>query len=43
MLDGRVVVVVVTLFELELLWLTCGDDIELWLALEVVLDGRVTC
>lgn len=42
-LDGRVVVVVVTLFELELLWLTCGDDIELWLALEVVLDGRVTC
>ena len=40
-LDGRVVVVV-TLFELELLWLTCGDDIELWLALEVVLDGRVT-
>ena len=41
-LDGRVVVVVVTLFELELLWLTCGDDIELWLALEVVLDGRVT-
>lgn len=41
MLDGRLVVVV-TLVELELLWLTCGEDIELWLALEVLL-GRVTC